>query len=109
MKRKEQTTLKDEDVLFGELLVTQIKQLKPEVKLMVKMEIQSLVYKHLLAHNSTETQPSYYMLNTVGPDARNEYHPPTGATSANTEVSQGLDYGIPNYPAGYFFNKYKQT
>lgn len=109
LKRKEQTTLKDEDVLFGELLVTQIKQLKPEVKLIVKMEIHNLLYKHLLAHNSTETQPSYYMLNTVGPSATNEYPPPTAATSANTEVSQGLGYGVPHYPVGYFFNKYKQT
>ena len=108
LKHKEQTTLKDEDVLFGELLVAQIKQLKPEVKLMVKMEIHSLLYKHLLAH-STETQPSYYMLNTVGSSARNEYPPPTAASSANTEVSQGLDYGVPNYPVGYFFNKYKQA
>lgn len=86
-----------------------MKQLKPEVKLIVKMEIQKLLYKHLLAHNSTETQPSYYMLNTVVPNATNEYPPPTAATSANTEVSQGLDYGVPNYPVGYFFNKYKQT
>ena len=29
----------DEDVLFGELLVTQIKQLKPEVKLIFKIQI----------------------------------------------------------------------
>ena len=50
LKRKEQRTLEDEDVLFGELLVTQIKQLKPEAKLMVKMEIHSLLYKHFLAH-----------------------------------------------------------
>ena len=90
MKRKEQTTPKDEDVLFGELLVTQIKQLKPVVKLVVKMEIHNQLYKHLLAHNSTETQPSYYMLNTVGPNATNKYPPPTATTSANTEVSHGL-------------------
>ena len=75
MKRKGQTTPKDEDVLFGELLVTQIKQLKPEVKLVVRMEIHNLLYKHLLAHNSTETQPSYYMRNTVRPNATNEYPP----------------------------------
>lgn len=85
-----------------------MKQLKPEVKLIVKMEIQKLLYKHLLAHNSTETQPSYYM-HTVVPNATNEYPPPTAATSANTEVSQDLDYGVPNYPVRYFFNKYKQT
>lgn len=83
MKCKEQTTQKDEDVLFGELLVTQIKQLKPEVKLIVKMEIHNLLYKHLLAHNSTETQPSYYMLNTVGLNATNEYPPPTATTLAH--------------------------
>ena len=29
----------EEDVLFGELLVTQIKQLKPEVKLIFKIQI----------------------------------------------------------------------
>jgi len=75
LKRKEQTTLKDEDVLLGELLVTQMKQLKPEIKLIVKMEIHRLLYKHLLVHNSTETQPSYYMLNTVVPNATNEYPP----------------------------------
>ena len=29
----------DEDVLFGQLLVTQIKQLRPEVKLIFKIQI----------------------------------------------------------------------
>ena len=102
MKCKEKTTPKDEDVLFYELLISQIKQLKPEVKLIVKMEIHNLLYKHLLAHNSTETQPSYYLLNTVGPGATNEYPPPTATTSANTEVSQDLDYGVPSCPVGFF-------
>ena len=56
LKRKEQTTPKDEDVFFV-VLVTQIKQLKPEVKLVVKMEIHNLLYLSTYWH-TTQLKPN---------------------------------------------------
>jgi hypothetical protein len=47
----------DEDQLFSELLAKQLRQLPGSIKLMVKMQINNIVYNHLIQSQGNHNQP----------------------------------------------------
>ena len=49
---------KDEDDLFGELIASQMRQLLPERKAMVKMQVSNILYQEMLAKFQSPSTPA---------------------------------------------------
>ena len=49
---------KDEDELFGELIASQMRQLLPERKAMVKMQVSNILYQEMLAKFQSPSTPA---------------------------------------------------
>lgn len=82
------TAPQDEDDLFGTLLASQLKQLPSHQKLMVKMEINNLVYRSLLS-------------------VANQGVVATNQDQRANQSNQGMssyEEGVAQYHPGYFFN-----
>ena len=90
----------DDDALFTQLLASQLKQLPAHQKIMVKMEINLIIYHSLLSSSShglaTQEAPHRNMASNHGTNG-------LGITKQGVLLYQGIEEGGPPYPAGYFF------
>ena len=90
----------DGDALFAQLLASQLKQLPAHQKIMVKMEINSIICRSLLSSSShglaTHETPHCNMPTNHGNTA-------SGITNQGVRLYPGNEEGGPQYPPGYFF------
>ena len=90
----------DDDALFTQLLASQLKQLPAHQKIMVKMEINLIIYRSLLSSSShglaTHETPQRDMPSNHGNTA-------SGIANQGVRLYQGIEEGGPQYPPGYFF------
>ena len=90
----------DEDALFAQLLASQLKQLPAHQKIVVKMEINSIIYRSLLSSSShgraTQEIAHHNMASNHGTTG-------SGITNQGVLLYQGIEEGGPQYPPGYFF------
>ena len=90
----------DDNALFAQLLASQLKQLPPQQKIRVKMEINLIIYHSLLSSSShglaTQEAPHRNMASNHGTNG-------LGITKQGVLLYQGIEEGGPPYPPGYFF------
>lgn len=96
LKKRKEADQKDEDQLFGDLLVAQLKQLTSTNRILVKMEISNLIYKYLLPQNS-QSQVQCYSHNSMGTMEN--------SIASGYSVSNDME---PKYPQGYFFKNHSK-
>ena len=98
IKRRSEPVEKDEDKLFAELLATQLKQLPQPQKLLVKIEINNLVYNRLLQSSSIEEAHSMPHFQT--------HHQFSPGISSKPGTSQAQatepDFALPSFRPGYY-------
>ena len=75
----------DEDSLFGQLIASQLKKIPSEERIVTKMEINNVIYSHLLKSNATN-QP-------------NQNHSFASGSITSSSVNQAFP-GMANHPTG---------
>ena len=129
MKRRAacQTVQQDDDDLFVQLLASQLRQLPGHHKIMVKMEINSIIYRSLLSlssHGVASQQIAHHNMASNGTagqgtsnqgvllyqsieEGRLDYQPLESRT-LGSGGNRAYEEGGPQYPPGYFFNNRRQ-
>ena len=117
LKEKPTQPQRDEESIFGDLIASQLRQLPYHERVMAKMEINNVVYSHLLRKNSTnpaylaggfqaQEQRSHNMPQVYSPTNVREPTPPPAASFASTEM-QSADNHV--FPQGYFFQQFRHS
>jgi len=106
MKRRAacQTVQQDDDDLFAWLLASQLRQLPGHQKIMVKMEINSIIYRSLLLLSSLGGASQHIAQHNMASDGTAGQ----GISNQGMLLYQGIEEGGSQYPPGHFFNNRRQ-
>ena len=94
-KAASHTAQQDDDDFFGGLLASQLRQLPAHQKIMVKMEINSIIYRCLLSSHAVSAQEIAHHSMTSNSRASQ------GMTNHGLLLYEGTEEHVPQYPPGY--------
>ena len=97
---------KDEDELFGELIASQMRQLLPERKVMVKMQVSNILYQEMLAKFQSPSTPApapapftqgQIQVEMYQPQQHQQYQPLHHNNFQDKNQMQKMPFHIPSY------------
>lgn len=113
MSQKEKPTEKNEEVIFGELIATQLKRIPADERTLVKIKISNVMYSHLLKSNSQNQSRQMNALSSSlnVSSVNNPVFPDMPKHTVSQQPQQQINYlhamedGYENpiYPPGYVF------
>ena len=106
LKEKATEPKKDEESIFGDLIASQLRQLQYHERVMAKMEINIVLYAHLLKKNSpNQAYSAGGMTCHIFTNVR-EATPPPIPSFAPTEMQSADNHVLPQ---GYFFQQLRRS
>ena len=95
---------KDEDELFGELIASQMRQLLPEGKVMVKMQVSNILYQEMLAKFQSPSTPApapftqgQIQVEMYQPQQHQQYQPQHHHNFQDKNQMQKRPFPVPRY------------
>lgn len=119
---------KDEESIFGELLASQLRQLPYHQRTLAKMELNNVMYSHLLRNSKQESSMPIYsstsnnFTTNVHASNQSSHQPsrsqtpvfqgetpemPRGQENQTYTNLQNVDFSNPMYTPGYLFQQYR--